>query len=185
MRAELDPRVTEIYAQPLELTYRHGSSIRKAFPDFCITVDGMREWHEVKDDSTYADPDERERHWWIAQEFDSRGHRYSITLRSQLRNEPDIGHLTDVFRRIHTRVTPELWSRIDLALDGRPQPIGALIDKTAKHGATFPTFLALICSRRLTADIIRGVTTDTIVHPAGTTTFERLIPFTSPLEARP
>lgn len=87
-------------------------------------------------------------------------------------------------RRLHTKVKPELWSRIDAAMAHRPRRIGDLLQETERFGATFPTILALICSRKLQADIARGVTEDTTVHPAGTVTFPRLIPFTSPLEGR-
>lgn len=185
MRAELDPRVTAIYEQPLELTYRDASGIRKAFPDFCITVDGMMEWHEVKKDDQYARPDERERHRWIAREFDVRGHRYSITLKSQLRAQPEFKNLKGVFRRIHTQVDAELWSRIDAAMGHRPCRVGDLLNETERYGTTFEIILALLCSRKLCADIARGVTHDSIVHPAGSVLFPRLIPFTSPLGDRP
>lgn len=184
IRAELDPRVTAIYAQPLELTYRDSSSIRKAFPDFCITVDGRREWHEVKEDDKYAEPEERERHYWIAREFHRRGHHYSITLRSQLRDQPEFRHLNQVLRRLHTKVGPELWSRIETAMAHEPRLVSDLLRETERFGATFETILALICSRKLCADIARGVTDETIVYPVGTVRFPRLIPFTSPLEGR-
>jgi hypothetical protein len=185
IRAELDPRVTEIYEQPLELTYRDGSSIRKAFPDFCITVDGMMEWHEVKEDDQFARPDERERHRWIAREFHSRGHRYSVTLKSQLRKEPEFKNLKRVFRRIHTKVDAEVWSRIDAAMGHRPCRVDDLLTDTERYGATFEILLALLCSRKLCADIAKGVTHETIVHPADSIRFPRLIPFTSPLGGRP
>ncbi|HEX9963841.1 MAG TPA: TnsA endonuclease N-terminal domain-containing protein [Allosphingosinicella sp.] len=184
IRAELDPRVTAIYEQPLELIYRDASGIRKAFPDFCITVDDRVEWHEVKEDDKYADPEEQERHLWIAREFDRRGHRYSITLRSQLRAQPEYRHLNGVLRRLHTKVGPELWSRMAAAMAHQPKLISDLLRETERFGATFETVLALICSRKLCADIARGVTEETTVYPAGTVKFPRLIPFTSPLEGR-
>ena len=184
IRAELDPRVTAIYEQPLELTYCDASSIRKALPDFCITVDGRREWHEVKDDEEYAIPAERERHQWIAREFHRRGHFYSVGLKSQLRAEPEFRHLKAALRRLHTKVPGELWSRIDAAMDHQPRRVTEVLRATERYGATFETVLALLCSRKLCADIARGVTHDTVVYPAGMVTFPRLIPFTSPLGDR-
>jgi TnsA endonuclease N terminal len=86
VRAELDPRVTEIYEQCLQLTYRDESRIRRTIVDFCITVDGHREWHEVKDDQALENPEERQRLWWIAKAFADRGQHYSVTRRSVLRN---------------------------------------------------------------------------------------------------
>lgn len=185
MRAELDPRVTAIYEQPLESIYRDASGIRKAYPDFCITVDGMMEWHEVKEDGQFAKPDECERHRWIARAFQSRGHRYSITLKSQLRAQPEFKNLKGVFRRIHTKVDAEFWSRIDAAISHQPRRVGDLLSETERYGANFEIILALICSRKLCADIARGVTLDSIVHPAGSVLFPRLIPFTCPLGGRP
>jgi hypothetical protein len=67
----------------------------------------------------------------------------------------------------------------------QPRRIDDLLQETERFGATFPTILALICGRKLSADIARGVTEKTIVHPAGTVAFPRLIPFTSPLEGWP
>ena len=185
VRAELDPRVTEIYEQCLELTYRDDSRIRKTIVDFCITVDGRREWHEVKDDRALEDPEECRRLWWIAKAFADRGERYSVTLRSVLRREPEYEHLCDTFRRFRTAVTPELWSRIDLVLENGPATVEELLRQTSQHGTTFETFLALLCQRRITADLAVGITPQSTVYPSGAVTFPRLIPFSSPLEARP
>jgi hypothetical protein len=185
MRAELDPRVTSIWEQPLELKYRHPSGTRRTVIDFCITVDGQCEWHEVKSDKKLADPEELERLWWIAKALKDRGHRYSVAARSDLIREPEFEHLQDVFRRFQSRVKEDLWSRIDLALEAGPATIEELLERTVGHGATFETFLALLCQRRMTADIAGGVTLATTVYPAGSVTFPRLIPFRSPLEMRP
>lgn len=184
MRAELDPRVTAIWEQPLELKYRHPSGFRRTIVDFCITIDGQCEWHEVKSDKMLADPAEQERLWWIAKAFEDRGHRYSVCPRSELIQQPEFEHLDDVFRRFRSRVKEDLWSRIDLVLEDGPAPISELIERTRAHGARFETFLALLCQRRITADIAQGVTPETTVYPAGSVTFPRLIPFHSPLEDR-
>jgi hypothetical protein len=185
VRAELDPRVTEIYEQCLELTYRDDSRTRRTIVDFCITVDGRREWHEVKDDKALEDPEERRRLWWIAKAFADRGHRYSVTPRSVLRNEPEHEHICDTFRRFRTSVKPDLWSRIDMILESGPATVEELLHQTKQYGATFNTFLALLCQRRIAADLALGITPQTVIHPAGTVIFPRLIPFCSPLEARP
>jgi hypothetical protein len=185
VRAELDPRVTEIYEQCLELPYRDESRTRRTIVDFCITVDGRREWHEVKDDKALEDPEERRRLRCIAKAFADRGHRYSVTRRSALRNDPEYEHLCDIFRRFRTRVSPDLWSRIDLALEDGPASVEDLLQQTKRHGATFETFLALLCQRRVTADLAIGITPQTIIYPAGSIIFPRLIPFCSPLEAQP
>ncbi len=184
MRAELDPRVTAIWEQPLELKYRHPAGTRRTVIDFCIMIDGQCEWHEVKSDKSLAEPDEQERLWWIAKALHDRGHRYSVAVRSELIQEPEYEHLDDVFRRFRTRVKEDVWSRIDLALEDGPAPVSDLLDRTRAHGATFETFLALLCQRRITADIARGVTVETMIHVAGSVTFPRLIPFNSPLEDR-
>lgn len=106
-RAEIDPRVSEIYAQPVLIRHRDADGEwHDAFPDFVIRIDDRLEIHEVKPDGQYARPDVRAKLARIADAAERHGYAYSVALASELHRSSDASAIASVWRRLKTSVHP-------------------------------------------------------------------------------
>lgn len=183
IRAELDPRITRILYQPVRydiLSGEDGSA--SAFPDFLIEIDGVEEIHEVKPDDQYARPDIRRRLIATAHAAARHGHRYAVTLSSDLHRKDDKAAIKAIWRRLGEPVTPELRFAVDDCLINGPLPAGEACAMLSKHDATIADFHRMLASGHVVADMTTLPDETMIVHgQASGVRFSRLIPFTSPI----
>lgn len=187
IRAEIDPRVSRILYQPVRYTIpAEDGGFASAFPDFLIEVDGVEEIHEVKPDEQYARPEVRRRLELVARAAARHGHRYSVTLASELHRKRDKAAVEAVWRRVGEPVAALLLHAVDDLLGKAPHRIGEAISILSKHGATIHDFHRMLASGHVVADMTTKPDEEMVVHSrrsgAG---FERLIPFVDPREGRP
>lgn len=178
--AELDPRVTEIYAQPGKLVHRSRTGSAVAYPDFAIVVDGRTEIHEVKEADDYADPEVLEKLYWVGREFEQKGLSYSVTISDTLKPLALSEPISDLLRRLYTRVPALVTLSALRVLADSPLRIGALLERLPA-GTTFQHIEAMAAQGDLRADLRLPLHRDVEVHSAESgVLFPRLIPFAAP-----
>ena len=185
IRAEIDPRITRILCQPVryEVLDGEGGSFA-AFPDFLIEIDGAVEIHEVKPDCQYTRADVRRRLELTALAAARHGHRYAVTLSSELHRKSDKAAIDTVWRRVgwSKHLNPALLFAVDDLLVHGPLSIGSACARLSAHGATIHDFHGLIADGRIIADMRTKPDEAMIIHRRGGIGFDRLIPFTSPID---
>lgn len=186
-RAEIDPRITEIYSQPILVEFRDvDGRPARAYPDFAIVIDGATEIHEVKPDTEYKRPDVRHRLELVAQQIRRYGFTYSVALSSSLHRKKDEAAIDDAWRRISRDVDPRILLATDDALTSGPQTIGDVLAYTAKLGATIADFHAMLAHGRIRADMATRADHGMVIHGRNSAVwFDRLIPFNNPLGDHP
>lgn len=184
-RAEIDPRVSEIYAQPILIRYRDANGAwADAFPDFIIVVDGVAEIHEVKPDRQFGNASIRDKLKRIADASEQHGYLYSAALASQLHRSRDSQAIEAAWRRLKTEVHPITLRAVEDLLEDGSRSIGDLIAATTRYGTSVATFHAMLAMGRIRADMTTPADLDMVVHPRSSNAwFERLIPFNDPREA--
>lgn len=183
IRAELDPRIKRILYQPVwyEVLDGEGGSF-SAFPDFLIEVDGVAEIHEVKPDDQYARPDVRRRLELTARAAARHGHRYAVTLSSDLHRKIDKDAIAAVWRRVGEPVPRPLLFAVDDLLAHGPLSVSEGCARLSAHGADLHAFHRMIASGHVVADMTTKPDGSMIVHGRDSAVrFDRLIPFTSPI----
>ncbi|MEG3169211.1 hypothetical protein U1737_13540 [Sphingomonas sp. LB3N6] len=185
-RAEIDPRVTSILAQPMLARYRDAAGVvRDSFPDFAIHVDGRLEIHEVKPDAQYARPEVRDRLKRIADAAERQGIAYGVVLASDLHRSKDAPAIEDAWRRLKTEVAPDVQVAVDDCLANGPLPLGEVVMATARHRTSVVTMHALLAQGRIRADMTKAADLSMLLHSRhGEVWFERLISFRDPRENR-
>ena len=186
IRAELDPRITRILYQPVRYDVLDGEGGSfSAFPDFLIEVDGVVEIHEVKPDDQYARPDVRRRLELTAQTAARHGHRYAVTLASELHRATDRKAIDAVWRRVGEPVDEALAHAVDDLIAEGPLTIDEARRCLAAHGATEADLHRMLASGHVLADMTARPDGAMVVHRRdGGARFARLIPFTSPIGDR-
>ncbi len=177
--AELDPSITEIYAQPIKLLHRsrHGAQI--AYPDFAIRIEGDWEFHEVKDTSDYADPFTKEKLFWVGTELRSKGYAYSVTLSESIKPLAFSEPVEDLLRRLATEVPAAArMAALRLGQQGH-LTVRSLLDEAL--GLKFFHVEAMVAQGHLWADVRTPLHLDSAIYPPGSGRRERLIPFTPPV----
>lgn len=182
LRAEIEPRVSEIYAQPFQLRYWTPDGERTGIPDFGIVIDGVPEYHEVKSDRWFSDK-VRQDQYWRARQIDLLGGRYSVDLASQLLDPTEWRQVRDLDRRRLSPVPELLAAVVDDALEEAPATIGDLVERLGPKGLTFERCLCLIAQRHVRVDFAKPLDEDAVLHAgSGDVWFPRLVPYNSPLE---
>lgn len=186
IRAELDPRVTRILYQPVRYDVLDGEGDSfSAFPDFLIEIDGVEEIHEVKPDDQYARADVRCRLELTARAAARHGHRYAVTLASELHRRADRSAIDTVWRRVGERVPDDLVHAVDDLLTAGPLSIGEACKRLSAHSASITDFHRMLARGRILADMTAKPDGKMIVHGRDRSPpFARLIPFTSPIGDR-
>ena len=169
-RAEIDPRVSEIYAQPVLIRHRDADGEwHDAFPDFVIRIDDRLEIHEVKPDGQYARPDVRAKLARIADAAERHGYAYSVALASELHRSSDASAIASVWRRLKTSVHPIALRVVEDALADGPLTIGELLSTTRGHRTDLPAFHAMLAMGHVRADMTQpadeGMRLDTVRSP--------------------
>lgn len=185
-RAEIDPRVTSILAQPILARYRDASgAVHDAIPDFAIHVDGRLEIHEVKPDAQYARPEIRDRLKRIADAAERQGIAYGVALASDLHRSKDAPALEDAWRRLKTEVASHVQIAVDDCLANGPLTLGEVLILTARQRTSVVTMHALLARGGVRADMTKAADQSMLLHSRhGEVWFERLIPFRDPREDR-
>lgn len=183
IRAELDPRITRILYQPVRYEVLDGQGgSASAFPDFLIEVDGVEEIHEVKPDAQYARSDIRRRLELTARAAARFGHRYAVTLASELQRKSDKAAIEAAWRRVGERVDPLLLLAVDDLLARGGLTIREACDRLSAYGPTIHDFHRMLASGHVSADMATLPDDSMVVHGRGSgVRFHRLIPFTSPI----
>jgi hypothetical protein len=178
--AELDPRVSEIYAQPCKLTHRSRNGPSVAYPDFAITIDGRTEIHEVKEEADYADPEVHEKLYWVGREFAYKDIPYSVTISETIKPLALSDPIGDLLRRLYTRVPNLISLATPRILADGPLPIGMLMERLPS-GTSFQHIEAMVAQGDLRADLLTPLSREVEVHSAESGVFfARLIPFNPP-----
>lgn len=184
--AELDPRVSEIHAQPMLVEYRDDEGRwHKAYPDYHIRIDGRDEIHEIKPDAEYARPGVRRRLELVAEAVRGYGFPYSVALASVLHQTRKLDAVDEAWRRLKRPVTDALIYEIDDLLAGGPMPAGEVLAATARHSATLADIHALLARGKVRADMRQKADRNILLHGRNSATwFSRLTPWNDPLEDR-
>ncbi|GLR47636.1 hypothetical protein GCM10007925_13490 [Sphingomonas astaxanthinifaciens DSM 22298] len=177
--AELDPSITEIYAQPIKLLHRSRHGAQVAYPDFAIMIDGEWEFHEVKDANDYADPFTKEKLFWVGTELRSKGYAYSVTLSECIKPLAFSEPVEDLLRRLATEVPAA--ARMTVLRLGQQGPLTVRSFLKEAPSLKFYHVEAMIAHGDLWADVRIPLHLDSAVYPPGCGRFERLIPFTPPV----
>lgn len=174
-RAELDPEVTAVYAQPMRLTLDDG---RTHYPDFAVTVGERLEIHEVKEDAE-AERLEVKEFLDVARRYvERRGAPYIVALQSFLQAQPVLRNMEDVLRRLHSKVAPQIRFAVLTAVRRRsPMTIRELAAVSAPWGGLPHLVIAMIAHGDLRADLSRPIHDDALVWEPGSFPFPtRLLP---------
>lgn len=164
-RAEIDPRVTSIPAQPILVEFIDADGSRAcAYPDFAIEIDGRTEIHEVKPDAEYARPASRDRLRRIADACERHGHPYSVALASELHRRRDQAALAEAWRRHRRDVHSVLLRRIDDLLADGPRTVGELLAASPGYAASIQDLHAMLASGNVRADMTQSPDPAMIVH---------------------
>lgn len=178
--AELDPQISEIYAQPLRLPHRSRHGVQTAYPDFAIKFAGEWEIHEVKDAEKYSDPITREKLYWVGRELELKGFAYSVTLSDEIKPLAFSPPIEDLLRRLPTQISPELRLVALRVSQAGPLTIRDFLSR-APAGTQFLHVEALIAQGHLWTDIRAPLSQGTVVHAPRSTKLARLIPFKGPI----
>lgn len=175
IRAELDPEVEEIYAQPVELTLE---GQRRHIPDFALGVNGLLEIHEVKVDWVAARPETAAKLKAAARHVEERGAPYLVALQSFLRAPPIYERLNDIFRRLHEHVSLDTrLAVLDQLQNIGPISIRDAALRTRRWGATEERVLALVAQGDIRIDLTTAICPESMVWSADSYPYPtRLIP---------
>lgn len=178
--AELEPRITEIYAQPTKLHHRSRHGAQVAYPDFAIKFDDEWEFHEVKDAGDYADPITKEKLFWVGRELEDKGFAYSVTLSESLKPLAFSVPIEDLLRRLATSIPGAIrMAALRVCQNGTLTIRDFLAE--VPDGVSFLHVEALVAQGHLWADLRWPLNLDSILHPPRAAYFDRLIPFSPPV----
>ncbi len=180
-RAELDPEVTAVYAQPMRLTLDDG---RIHYPDFAVTVGERLEIHEVKEDVEAAQPEVEDFLQAARRHVEKRGAPYILALQSFLEAQPILRNMEDVLRRLHSKVAPQIRFAVLTAARRRsPMTIRELAAISAPWGGLPHLVIAMIAHGDLRADLTKPINDDALVWEPGAFPFSsRLLPLPAAYE---
>ncbi len=163
LRAEHDPGVSAVYAQPIKLDISVAGR-RYYVPDFAVVYDGHIEIHEVKPDDKIDDEEVVEIIKAATRYVSLRGGVFSTALESELKAEPVFGNLRDLSRNLHTRVPVETCTAVlDRAQSAGPTTVAELAEAVRLWDATTKRVLAMVAQRHLRMDLNRPVNRDSII----------------------
>ena len=123
--AELDPTVTEFYAQPLRVGYRLHGEQHAYVPDFAVVTAERTEIHEVKPD---AEADELEEMFAaVAPMFAEQGMVFCVARESAIREQPKLKNAWTLWRGLHVSVPTADQQLAFASIRDRPGvPIGEM-----------------------------------------------------------
>lgn len=184
LRAELDPGVSAIYAQPVRLDLMLGARPRTYVPDFAVVYDDRTEIHEVKPDDEASSPEIVELARAAAHHVRLHGGVYSLALASELRAEPVFRNLKDLWRNLHTYVPNHTCTAmLDCAQSCGPAPVARLAELASQWGGSKERVLAMVAQRHLRLDLNCPVNGDSLVWaPTDFRLPTRLLPLRIPVE---
>lgn len=164
MRAELDPTVDRIYAQPLRVDWHDGTRSHHHVPDFAIVRGNRVEIREAKPDDE-ANTDEvvavtRQARKWCA----LRGVAYDVDVESVLKAQPVHSRIGDVLYYLHDDV-PDAMSRrlVEFVQDVDHPTIDKLVSDLGRHGCTKGRLLALVARRLVYVDFSQPIDGNTVL----------------------
>lgn len=164
LRAELDPSVAAIYAQPMMFNVTVCGRLRSYVPDFAVVYGGRTEIHEVIPDDKALDREVLELTRAAARHVSLRGGVYSVALESELKTQPVFGNLRDLWRNLHTRAPAHTCTAVlDCAQSGGPMTVAKLAEAAWRWDATPQRVLAMAAQRHLRLDLNRPVNRDSLV----------------------
>jgi len=162
--AELDLDVTEIYAQPIQLTLDTPSGQRRHIPDFAIIRNGLLELHEVKPDEDANDPGILELARSATQFVAAHGAVYGLALAATLKAEPRLRRAQAVMRRLHDSVPDVVrMATISSLQDDGPCSIQSLLEKTTRWNLRLEQVMTLIAHNAVFHDYGEDLTRHSIV----------------------
>ncbi len=175
LRAELDPTVTAIYAQALEVTWDDGQRSRLHYPDFVICRGGA-EVHEAKADKQAASEKVVSRTAAVRRHLMEHGAEYGLAIGSALRAEPTFSNAATVARRLLERVSEDLARGVvAMVQDHEPIRLGDVVSGLAAAGCTEATVLTLVAHNRIHVDYRRPVDDDALLWANGIPTHHELL----------
>ena len=181
--AEIDPLVTEIYAQPIKISYETPYGHHSAYPDFAIRIEGLFEFHEIKDADDYADPVTMEKLYWIGRHMERIGFAYSVTLSDGLKplaQSPAVGAL---LRRVHSPIPLVVQLAVTRLLADGPQSVGYIL-RNCGYDVPFHTVEALIAQGICWTDLRQPLHAGSLIFSVEQAQPNRLIQFTPPRKPR-
>ena len=153
VRAELDPTVTSVYAQAIEIRWRDGTGPRRHFPDFVVVRGGRVEVHEVKPDDDAETEEVKATAAFARRHLLERGAEYGLVLESSLKAQPTFGHTEDALHRLHDWVDERLARTVvAFVQDQGPVTVDALVATLAAKGCRRETALVLVARNSLHVD---------------------------------
>ncbi len=184
--AELDPRVSEIHAQPMLVEYRDDDGRwHEAYPDYHIRIDGRDEIHEIKPDAEYARPDVRRRLELVAEAVREYGFTYSVALASILHQTRKLDAVDEAWRRLKRPISDALILDVDDLLADGPMPAGEIFAALSHHNATIADIHALLARGMVRADMHQKADRSMLLHGRNSDAwYPRLTPWNDPLEKR-
>lgn len=187
--AELDTTVTMVRAQPCTLRVPMDGCISRQTPDAAVFVGGRAEIHEIKEAVEFARPHVRAELLHVRDEIERRGRwRYSVTLDTDLRAEPLLGNVLQLWRCLGDEYEHRLEMLTRELLDEGALPIRQVIrtvrtdDGLSHRDVSWEAMLSMICDGVIDYDVTQPLTLDSLVWtrfsgpPRG-----RILPFRRPL----
>lgn len=182
VRAELDPCVSAIFAQPVKMLLRTDEGERAHFPDFAVVFECRLELHEVKADDEADAPDFRRVAEVAARHAATRGALYSVARESALKRAPEFGNLKTILRRLHDRVgAPTRLAVLDQLRRDGPLTLAELARRTALWGGTVERALALAARGAIRLRVSERVTSSSLAWaPESFPDAARILPLNVP-----
>jgi hypothetical protein len=165
IRAELDPTITHVFAQAIEIRWRDNTGPRRHFPDFIVVRNARVEVHEVKPDDEAGTEEVKTTAAFARGYFFDRGATYGLALESKLKAEPTFGHAGQALYRLHDWLDERLARNvIAYVQDNGPVTIGSLVAALASKGCTPETALIMVAHNRLHVDYGHPLDDATVLH---------------------